>query len=74
MNWQIEDLFQGLTYSGVSKANNRASLRMSQGQGFKEDGRKNCGLDVQCHDAILSCDSENRTGAGLLPAYGRKEV
>ena len=30
MNRQIGELFQGLTYSGVSKANHRFSLRISE--------------------------------------------
>jgi hypothetical protein len=40
MNQQIGDLFQGLTYSGVSKANHRFSLRMSQGKGLRKTVEK----------------------------------
>ena len=36
MNRQIGDLFQGLTYSGVSKANRRFSLRMSQDKDLRK--------------------------------------
>jgi len=36
MNRQIGELFQGLTYSGVSKANRRFSLRMSEDRGLRK--------------------------------------
>ena len=36
MNRQIEELFQELTYSGVSKANHRFSLRMSEDRDLRK--------------------------------------
>jgi len=40
MNRQIGELFQGLTYSGVSKANRRFSLRMSEDRGLRKTVEK----------------------------------
>jgi chromosomal replication initiation ATPase DnaA len=40
MNRQIGELFQGLTYSGVSKANHRFSLRMSEDRDLRKTVEK----------------------------------
>jgi hypothetical protein len=40
MNRLIGELFQGLTCSGVSKANHRFSLRMSEGRGLSKTVEK----------------------------------